>query len=167
MPSPITNNAIIFVDNHNDAPSSCIAQSIVFDYATALSDDKHRWNAYDIVLLAECNSTDDQQYTTIFEMALNGLEQFDVDRKVRKFVEQNIHKCKRVLVIVDGYDDEADDCLQLDNIMSSIGGSEMDDDLGFDLIVVTTQTAIERTINVTWLNVIDSNRPNTALDKKT
>ncbi len=114
------------------------------------------WNKYDIVLLAEFRSTTDReqkQHQTIMDLALYGLRKRAKNTNVYKFIKENIKECKRVLVILDGYDEAIDrQCLQLDRLFKANISAGA---LGFDLIVTTRPTVvINRTDKISFLEIV-------------
>jgi hypothetical protein len=59
--------------------------------------------------LIEFRSTSDCKHKTIIDMALNGIEKIGVNNNVCNFIRENVNTCKRMLIILDKYDESVED----------------------------------------------------------
>jgi hypothetical protein len=123
---------------------------ISFDYTNRTS----KWYKYDIVILIEFGLTFDRKYDTIIDMAMHGLGESDSDKIIRNLINDNSKNDKKILIIIDGYNDTVGgQCRELDNVLNS-SSSKLD----FDLIVTRkSNIEIERNDQVTFLKIIGCN----------
>jgi hypothetical protein len=122
---------------------------ISFDYTN-----RSKWDKYDIVLLIEFGLKFDRKYYTIIDMAMHGLEESDSHKIIRNLINENTKNDKKILIIIDGYNDAVSGrCQELDDVLNSSLK-----ELNFDLIVTTkSNIEIDRNDRVTFLKIIGCN----------